>query len=616
VNPERDRRDQGGLTHDAALRRSRRLAGLVCLTLTATSPAVGQIDLSPRTWQPGEAQLFDSLTAKWVRRVPLAEGTEGIIAGTSAASAVRSGLEALKRGGTAIDAALTHALAEIVLLAGCCVSHAGFMTLVYFEAATGNVHSMNAAWNTVRDELDPRSIPASAPSGRSALVPGFMAGAEAAHQRFGKLPWPALFGPALYYAEEGFILDPVIGGMIKSKASVLGRLPATKSVFTKPDGAWYQAGDRFKQPALATTLRQVAERGASYMYRGEWARKLVAAVQADGGKMTMRDLEDYRVIWSEPAHTTFRDYDVYAIGLPTLGGVNIVEALNLVEVADLGRVGHPTTSAEALHRLMRIARVGDVMGTAITSMAGVPTDLLQRYAPAIDPRIEARLTKAQSRRMWAAMQTAEWNDLDREAFGWAIRPGSDHSDAVVTVDRWGNVAALLHTINTGTWGSTGIVVDGVSIADPARFQQLPVARAGPGNRLPDPTNPLIVLKDGRPVLASSSIGTGLHEQTLQSVLNVLEYGMDPKSAVDTAQFVRPAFAATGTVKVGDQVVAEGDFAPALLDAVRGRGIGIAVLPVAQARGVSGGWVGVLLDPKTGRGWAAAPRHYNGWALGY
>jgi gamma-glutamyltranspeptidase/glutathione hydrolase len=127
---------------------------------------------------------------------------------------------------------------------------------------------------------------------------------------------------------------------------------------------------------------------------------------------------------------------------------------------------------------------------------------------------------------------------------------------------------------------------------------------------------LIILRDGKPVLASSSIGTGLHEQTLQSVVNVLEYQMDPKSAVDTSQFVRPAYAASANTKLGDQVFAEGDFATALLDAVRAKGIGVAVVPPGQARGVSGGWVGVVLDPKTGRRWAAAPRHYNGWALGY
>jgi gamma-glutamyltranspeptidase/glutathione hydrolase len=603
----------------------RYLLSLLCLAVIPR-PALGQrVDLSPERWPLAERQLFDSLTRQWSRPIPLARGTSGIIAGTSAASAVRAGLEALKQGGSAIDAALTHAMAEIVLLAGCCVSHAGFMTLVYYEAATGKVHSMNAGWNTVLAETDPLTIPNDKPSGRTAMVPGFMAGAEAAHRRFGKLPWAALFAPAIHYAEQGMVLDPAIGGMIGAKKTVLERLPASKAVFTRQDGGWYQAGDLFKQPALAGTLRNVAKRGASYMYRGEWARKLVAAVRADGGRMTMEDLARYQPIWAEPARGTFRDYEVFAIAPPTTGGVNLLEALNLVELADLRGTGHYTTSADAAERLLRISRMSDLMGSSILAMLfDRPRALIERYAGPVDFSVASRLSKPQARSVWDRMQTADWTRLDREAFEQQGRIGSDHSDAVVVADAQGNVAALLHTINTSTWGSTGIIVDGVSIADPARYQQRIVARAGPGNRHPDPTNPLIVLRNGKPILASSSIGTGLHEQTLQSIVNVLEYGMDPKSAVDTAQFLRPLGPTQPPRAPGDttradpasQVVADGEFTPALLGALRAKGRTFTVVPGRQGSSWRGGWVGIVLDPATGQWLGAGPRFFNGWALGY
>src|SRR6185436_16423023 len=103
-----------------------------------------------------------------------------------------------------------------------------------------------------------------------------------------------------------------------------------------------------------------------------------------GGKMTMKDLESYRAIWGEPSHTRFRDYEVYAVGPPNTGGVNIIEALNLAELAALPRYGHYSTSAEALYRLIRIARVGDLMGTSITARGVVPTSLFQRYAADVD----------------------------------------------------------------------------------------------------------------------------------------------------------------------------------------------------------------------------------------
>ncbi len=595
------------------------IVALAILPPVSASPGQSQeIDLSPRTWTASDRQHFDTLTRNWVRPVPLAYGTRGMIAGTSGAAAVRAGLEALKRGGTAIDAALTHAMADVVLLSACCVSHAGFMTLVYYEAASGKVHSMNAGWNTVAEETDARSIPGRGiPSGRAALVPGFMAGAQAAHDRFGKLTWASLFGPAIYFAEEGFTLSPVVAGMIASRKTALERLPGTKAVFIRPDGAWYQAGDTFRQPELVRTLRQVAVQGAGYMYRGDWAGHLVAAVQAEGGRMTMADLEAYQVIWGEPAHTRFRGFDVYAIGSPNLGGMNLVEALNLVELADLRRLGHYTESPDALYQLMRISRVSDVMGTSITSFRGEPASLLLRHGVELDRTPAARMSKAGAERLRASMQSPGWGQLDREVFGWQVTGSSGHSDAVVTADQYGNVAALLHTSNAATWGTSALFVDGVWIPDPGSYQQEPIARAGPGARLPDPTNPAIVLKNGKPVLASSSIGVGLHEQTLQSVVNILEYGLDPKAAVDTAAFLRPFFAppADAAADIGSQVVVEGELPDALLNAVRAMGLAVKGVPNRQAGTWRGGWVGITID-STGALRGAAPRHYNGWALGH
>jgi gamma-glutamyltranspeptidase/glutathione hydrolase len=597
------------------------LTGVWLIALGAGSLAAQSVDLSPARWPGSELKRFDSLTIQWRRPIPLAEGSKGMIVATSGAAAVRAGFEALQQGGSAIDAALTHAFAEIVLLASCCVTHAGFMTMAYYEAATGKVHSMNAAWNAVLGETDPLTIPRGTPSGRTALVPGFMAGAEAAHKKFGKLPWKSLFVPAIYFAEQGITLSPVIGGMIAARKDVLGRLPATKAVFTRPDGQWYQTGDLFKQPAVAGTLRKVAEQGASYMYRGDWAKKLVAAVQADGGKMTMKDLESYQVIWSEPAKTRYRDYEVHAIGLPNTGGLNLVEALNVAELADLRRYGHFATSAEGLFHLIRIGRVAEVMGTSITARGNVPTPVIERDAPELAGSLASRLSKEHAHRVWAKMQTPGWNQFDQNVFEWQAAAWAKelgHSDAVVTVDAAGNVAAVLHTINTDRWGRTGIFIDGVPIADPAAFQQGAVARAGPGGRVADPTNPLIVLKNGKPVLASSSIATGLHEQTLQNVINVLEFGMDPKTSVDGSQFLRPIVLTAGdaTRDLGAQQVAEGEFPVSLLDAVRGMGLKIKTVPAAQAGSSRGGWIGIALDPATGRLRGGATAMYNGWALGY
>lgn len=176
-------------------------------------------------------------------------------------------------------AALVTSLAQIALNAGATVSYAGVLAMTCYDAVTGKVHSLNAAYNVPGKESNPLSIPRFEPSGRSALVPGFMAGVQAAHDRFGRLPFGALFDPVIHFAQEGFRVSGALAGRIATNGSILSRLPEARRVFTKGDGELYSEGDWFRQPELAETLRTVATEGAGYMYRGPWADKFVELVQ-------------------------------------------------------------------------------------------------------------------------------------------------------------------------------------------------------------------------------------------------------------------------------------------------------------------------------------------------
>lgn len=175
----------------------------------ASTPPEPLLDLSPATWQTDydrymQSQLVDRTSAG------VATGTHGAVTVAYNGLAARAGLEALKQGGNAIDAAMTAAMAQVTLTAGAPISYFGIVSLVYYEAATGQVHTMNAEWNTVLGEDDPMSIPGgidlsseegiygTVVSGRTALVGGFMKGVGAAHDRFGKLPWAQIFEPAIY----------------------------------------------------------------------------------------------------------------------------------------------------------------------------------------------------------------------------------------------------------------------------------------------------------------------------------------------------------------------------------------------------------------------------------
>src|SRR5262249_37283776 len=167
--------------------------------------------------------------------------------GTTGPAAVHAGLEVLKNGGSAADAAMTTALAQVVECGGAYVSHAGIFAMVYFDAATSKTYYLNACYSTAVDEKDPTTIPGRGkPSGRTALVPGFMAGVQAAHDRFGKLPRAKVFEPAIDMADKGQRISPMLGRFIKTRQAVLSRLPETKKIFTKPDGAWYAEGELFR----------------------------------------------------------------------------------------------------------------------------------------------------------------------------------------------------------------------------------------------------------------------------------------------------------------------------------------------------------------------------------
>ncbi len=538
----------------------------------------------------------------------LAEGREGVVVGLSGRQAVHAGLEILQQGGSATDAALATAMVQVVEAGGSFVSFAGILSMTAYDATTGQVSFLNAGYNTPLAETNPLSIPRFDPatlrgtaSGRTALVPGFLAGVEAAHQRFGVLPFARVVAPAIALAEEGFPIDPLFAGFLTLRREVLGRLPATRRVFTRPDGSPYGLGDRFRQPELAATLRRVAADGPAFLTTGDWGRQFVAAVRQDGGVLTVRDLEAYRPTWESPLETTYGATQVFAPGFSaTGGGVDAIEALNLLEQAGLERLVPPTQAAE---RLFWLAQITDNQGFATAP------ELAARRFPGQDFTPRARATKAHARWVWERMREGKWPYAPAPARVQG-RPG--HSSGVVAVDRRGNVAALTHTSNAAIWGNTGLFVGGISIPDSGSFQQEAIRQAGPGRRLPDPMCPLIATRAGKPILASSAIGGGLHQRNIQVYANILAFEMDAQAAVDAPAFLLPAW--TGDRSVVQ--VSAGSFDAALLDGLAALGQPCRVVPPAEQAMLAGYWIGIQLDPISGRRRAAGTAEVPSFAEGY
>jgi len=167
----------------------------------------------------------------------------------------------------------TACVGQIVLAAGEFISFSGIAQIVYYDAGSNATYSLNGGFNTIANELSPKTIPnckePPATNGRTILTPGFMGAMQALSDRFGTLPWATLVEPALYFASEGFPINVGLAGAIKQMEPWLAATPEGRAIFTKADGSWYQAGDWFVQPQLADFLGNISEAGADYMYLGE-----------------------------------------------------------------------------------------------------------------------------------------------------------------------------------------------------------------------------------------------------------------------------------------------------------------------------------------------------------
>lgn len=567
------------------------------------------VDLGSRAWGPGEYERYLRAQTAVRTSAGTATGHGGAVTVAYGAYAARAGLEALKQDGGAIDAALTTALTQVALTAGAPISYFGIMSMVYLDAKTGTVHTMNAEWNTVAAETDALTIPGgislgdadgiagNAVSGRTAMVGGFMKGVHAAHGRFGRLPFASLFGPAIEVAETGTPVGETLDMAYRMRSEDLARLAQTRATLLKPDGTAYRTGDWLRQPALAETLRRVATDGADYMYGGPWGEKLITAVQADGGAMTLQDLIDYDVQWSDALTAEIPGgYTLATAPWPNSGGVAMIEAQQLAAASGLTDEQHWTESGASLRKALDITRSAIV--------GSLPAQARDALFPGVNLTPAARITRDHADRLWERLKapaTLPW------------QPGTPrHSDDVVAIDAEGNIAAITHSINCVLWGKTAINVDGVSIGDPGAFQQQAIAAVAPGARLPAPTETGVLLKDGVGVLGFASMGSGLHEKTFQGLINYLHFQMSVEEAVNTPDFFMPTYRQDGSVVAN---FGAGEYDHEVLDASGVPWHEVSSSEEARFSG-EGIWVAIERDPQTGLLTAVSHNRNNSAAVAY
>jgi gamma-glutamyltranspeptidase/glutathione hydrolase len=564
---------------------------LMALTVTLALATPGGAAPSP-TLSPTAARLVleQREAAIWPTETRIRSGAGGVVTGTASPIAVHAGAEALRQGGTAADAVVATALTQVTTMLGANVSFAGVAELLYFEAKTGKVHALDAGWNSWRGETSSATIPDTdlsgitnvaganaGAAGRKTLVPGFMAGMEATHRGFGRLPFRRLFAPSLWYARNGVPVTGLLGAYFAAAEKHL-MLTRQGRRFAMPGGAHLpKIGDRFVQPELAAFLEAVAGHGAAHMYRGPWAQHYVDAVRDAGGVATMADMAAYRPRWTVPLTTTFRDATIFGPAAPNSSGCAILAALNLLDH------GGPTSpywqDAMAFRRTalaMRLAMAAPYAPelTAFEQRAGIGGNCAARLTPGwgatVAPAMEAMLG------------------------GATATPAGHHSASVVAIDRWGNVAVLVHSSNTPMWGDTGMIVDGVPIPVPAGLYRHELMKIAPGDRVPTDMAPILVLREGKPVLGVATIGSSLMQETVRLVAGLLPGGDAalvmgaPPLLLNFEQFEIP-------MMDRDELVPAGRYPPQLLQTIRAAGLKVREVDAQRALILKGTAVAGMID---------------------
>src|ERR1700730_8291765 len=508
-----------------------------------------------------------------------------------------AGMRILQEGGNAFDAAVATAVAVGVLDPRMSsIGGNGFATI--YVGKTHEVRALNFYGSA------PQRATASVYLGKdyshgflSAPVPSCLKGYEALHKAYGKLPWARVLQPAIELAEDGFVIRQGLIDDMNQYQKVLLEFPSTKKVF-QPSGRWPVAGEVFRQPDLARTLKDIAQHGANSFYRGPMAAHIAQFYQANGGVLSEEDLAAYQAKWVTPISTTYRGYTFYTQP-PSSSAIAVLEQLNMLEGYQLKSLGHNT--AEYLHL------IGEVMRLAIAdrnryvgdpTFVKVPVDKLTSKEYAQRRRSLIQLDRT--------MPVATAGD-----FG---QPGASHTTHLNGADPEGNLVALTQTLGAA-FGSHVVAADtGILFSDEMRHLHLDPKDPSylqPGKRSRSNQSPIIVLKDDKPFLAIGSPGNdGIWQRLVQVIVNVIDFNLDIQTAISAPRMIYGGHQESGS-KITPVFKVEDRIPEAVMDSLRTRGY-----QVERVKNDGGLVSGIMIDPRTGFRLGGADPRESGYAIGW
>jgi len=535
------------------------------------------------------------------RSVAVAE--HGMVA-TSQPLAVLAGLDVLKRGGNAADAAVAaNAVLGVVEPMSCGIG--GDLFVIYWDAKTQKLYGLNASGRSpfqlnpqVFAEQGLRQIPDEGPLSWS--VPGCVAGWEDLLARFGSRPLAELLDPAIGYAQDGFAVTEVIAHDWLSSEASLGRWPDSARTFL-PGGHAPVVGERFRNPNLAASLRTIAAGDRDAFYLGELAQRIVEFSKSNGGFFSLADFAEHANEWVEPVSTNYRGYDVWELP-PNGQGIAALQMLNLLEAYDLKSLGRG--SAEYLHLLIEGKKL------AFADRARFYSD------PAFgEPPVAELISKPYAERRRRLI------DLERAAT--EVREGDPklaRGDTVylVVVDQDRNCCSFIQSIYYG-FGSQVVPGDvGFALQNRGALFALDDRhpnRLQPHKRPFQTIIPAMVTSDGKPWLAFGVMGGDMQPQGhVQVLVNLVDFGLNVQAAGDAAR-VRHAGSATPTGIAGEAgggtVFVESGISNDAVESLRGKGH-----QVERARGGFGGYQAIFIDWERGTLHGGSDPRKDGCALGY
>jgi len=455
--------------------------------------------------------------------------------------ATEVGLQVLKTGGNAIDAAVAvgFALAVTHPSAGN-IGGGGFMLVRLADGRSTFIDFRERAPQAASHDmyLDPagKVTQDSIIGYRASGVPGTVRGLEYAARKFGSKPWAGLVRPAVELASKGFQLTYAQAQSLRSGASALGRFPESNRIFLR-GGKFYEAGEIFTQPELARTLDRIARLGAQDFYDGETARLLARDIERHGGLITLADLHNYRAIERPPLTGKYRGFDILTAPPPSSGGIGILQMLGMLESTGYEKAG--AGSAQAVHYMAEAMRrfFADRAG-----YLGDPDFSKQPVAALLDPLY------IRQRRESIDPEKATPSQAVRP--GLAARPESSQTTHYSVADSQGNVALVTYTLNGGygskvTAAGLGFLLNNEMddfAAKPGTPNMFGLVQGEANSIQPRKTplssmSPTLVLRRGHPYLALGSPGgPTIINTVLEVMVNVLDFNMNVADAVAWPRF--------------------------------------------------------------------------------